>query len=583
MRNKRCKKLLAMLLAGTMALSLAACGNGGDAQEENDTPGTQEGGEETPAGEDETSGEKDLYGFEEPVTIKIGVLDDASFTYRDGESAEDNVWVDLYESHNIFQEIIYQVDSSQGGTKLANAITSGNYPDIILAEGADYIKYAQTGVTADITEVFEEYASDELKEYLQSDGGVGLNSAMIDGKLYGIPLLGNSYDSIMIMFIRQDWLDAVGMEIPTTMEELHAVAKAFTEQDPDGNGKNDTYGLGLNGKDVFAYNSGIQAFFEGYGAIPGYWGNNFTFIEKDGEVQWGGALSEEMKAGLTLLNEMYNDGSIARDFGVMDNDRMVEEFSAGKCGIIFAPMWGAMVPSANAIKLDLDAHMVAAKIPDGMGEGSSTPWFTSSTSSYYTVSSKCEHPEVLIKLLNISVDILCNTESDEEFATYVADSEWKCSLTRTTKPLQNLDNYYKESAALETGDTSELDAEQRSNYNQMKAYLDTMATDNPDVEDEDVQAGIGLYTVFGDPQGGYAVIDQIKTENKLNVSAYNTVPSDNMAAKYPTLNKLAMETIIKIITGDAPVDSYDDFLEDWRQLGGDEVTKEAQEWYDNNN
>ena len=583
MRNKRCKKLLAMLLAGTMALSLAACGNGGDAQEENDTPGTQEDGEETPAGEDETSGEKDLYGFEEPVTIKIGVLDDASFTYRDGESAEDNVWVDLYESHNIFQEIIYQVDSSQGGTKLANAITSGNYPDIILAEGADYIKYAQTGVTADITEVFEEYASDELKEYLQSDGGVGLNSAMIDGKLYGIPLLGNSYDSIMIMFIRQDWLDAVGMEIPTTMEELHAVAKAFTEQDPDGNGKNDTYGLGLNGKDVFAYNSGIQAFFEGYGAIPGYWGNNFTFIEKDGEVQWGGALSEEMKAGLTLLNEMYNDGSIARDFGVMDNDRMVEEFSAGKCGIIFAPMWGAMVPSANAIKLDLDAHMVAAKIPDGMGEGSSTPWFTSSTSSYYTVSSKCEHPEVLIKLLNISVDILCNTESDEEFATYVADSEWKCSLTRTTKPLQNLDNYYKESAALETGDTSELDAEQRSNYNQMKAYLDTMATDNPDVEDEDVQAGIGLYTVFGDPQGGYAVIDQIKTENKLNVSAYNTVPSDNMAAKYPTLNKLAMETIIKIITGDAPVDSYDDFLEDWRQLGGDEVTKEAQEWYDNNN
>ena len=583
MRNKRCKKLLAMLLAGTMALSLAACGNGGDAQEENDTPGTQEGGEETPAGEDETSGEKDLYGFEEPVTIKIGVLDDASFTYRDGESAEDNVWVDLYESHNIFQEIIYQVDSSQGGTKLANAITSGNYPDIILAEGADYIKYAQTGVTADITEVFEEYASDELKEYLQSDGGVGLNSAMIDGKLYGIPLLGNSYDSIMIMFIRQDWLDAVGMEIPTTMEELHAVAKAFTEQDPDGNGKNDTYGLGLNGKDVFAYNSGIQAFFEGYGAIPGYWGNNFTFIEKDGEVQWGGALSEEMKAGLTLLNEMYNDGSIARDFGVMDNDRMVEEFSAGKCGIIFAPMWGAMVPSANAIKLDLDAHMVAAKIPDGMGEGSSTPWFTSSTSSYYTVSSKCEHPEVLIKLLNISVDILCNTESDEEFATYVADSEWKCSLTRTQKPLQNLDNYYKESAALETGDTSELDAEQKSNYNQMKAYLDTMATDNPDVEDEDVQAGIGLYTVFGDPQGGYAVIDQIKTENKLNVSAYNTVPSDNMAAKYPTLNKLAMETIIKIITGDAPVDSYDDFLEDWRQLGGDEVTKEAQEWYDNNN
>lgn len=40
----------------------------------------------------------------------------------------------------------------------------------------------------------------------------------------------------MMMFIRQDWLDNLNLEIPTTMEELKAVAKAFTEQDPDGNG-----------------------------------------------------------------------------------------------------------------------------------------------------------------------------------------------------------------------------------------------------------------------------------------------------------------------------------------------------------
>lgn len=140
---------------------------------------------------------------------------------------ENNVWVDLYKTHNINQEIIYQVDSSQGGTKLANAIASGNYPDIILAEGTDYFNYAKTGVTADITDVFEEYASDELKEYLASDDGVGLNSAMVDGRLYGLPLLGNSYDSVMIMFVRQDWLDNLGLSMPTTMEELHQVGKGL--------------------------------------------------------------------------------------------------------------------------------------------------------------------------------------------------------------------------------------------------------------------------------------------------------------------------------------------------------------------
>lgn len=586
MRKKEVRKWMALFLAGVMSVSVAGCGSQDSRQASQSQASSQTSQEKDSESKSDSQPsqsapeEKDLYGFAEPVTVKIGVVDSADFKYRDGESAENNVWVDLYKENNIMQEIIYQVDTSQGGTKLANAITSGTYPDIILSEGADYINYAKTGVIADISQVFEEYASDQLKEYVNSDGGVGLESARVDGKLYGIPVLGNSYDSVMIMFVRQDWLDAVGMKIPTTMEELHAVAKAFTEKDPDGNGKNDTYGLGLNGKDVFAYNSGIQAVLEGFGAIPGFWGNNFTFIEKDGQVMWGGAASEEMKAGLNLLNEMYKDGSIAKDFGVMDNDRITEEFSAGKCGIIFAPMWGAMGPAASAIKSDLDAHMVAAQVPDGMGAGSSKPWFTSSTSSYYTVSSKCANPEVLIKLLNISVDILCNTESDEEFSKYIEDSQWKCSLTRTMKPLKNLDNFNKESKALQTGDISELDAEQKNDYTKMKAYLDMMVTEKPDVEDEQVQSGIGLYSVFGDPNGGYAAIDSIMKKNNMNVSAYNTVPTDTMVAKYPTLNKLAMETIVKIITGDAAVDSYDEFLTNWKKLGGDDVTQEAQTWYD---
>lgn len=578
MKKRVLKQILALSLAGTMALSLAGCGDSAPANTETAAQ-TDKAAEET-GGESAAGTEKDLYGYAEPVTVKVGIVDSADFTYRDGESVEKNVWVDLYEKHNIKQEIIYQVDSSQGSTKLANAITSGTYPDIILAEGADYINYAKTGVIADISQALEEYGSEELKAYLETDGGVGLESAKVDGKLYGIPLLGNSYDSVMIMFVRQDWLDNLGLQMPKTMDELHVVAKAFTDKDPDGNGANDTYGLGLNGKDVFAYNSGVQAFLEGFGAIPGYWGNNFTFVEKDGKVIWGGAATEEMKAGLTLLNEMYKDGSVARDFGVMDNDRITEEFSAGKCGIIFAPMWGAMGPAATAIKSDLKAHMVAAQVPDGMGEGSSKPWFTSSTNSYYTVSAKCENPEVLIKLLNHSVKILCNPVSDEDFATYIADSEWKCSLTKTMKPLKNLDNYYKESKALASDDVSELDAEQKNDYTKMKAYLDEMKKDSPNIEDENVQAGIGLYSVFGDPQGGYAAIDSIKTKNNMNISAYNTVPTDAMVSKYPTLNKLAMETIIKIITGDAPIDSYDKFLEDWNKLGGSEVTAEAQQWYD---
>ena len=577
MRSSFFKRLVALGMATAMSVSLVACGAKTEEQP------NEVANEEVETGTEEQSTVDDLYGYADPITIKIGITDSSDFTYREGESSENNPWVDLYKEHGFNQEIIYQVDSSQAETKLASAITSGNYPDILLVGGADYIDYAKTGVIADISGLVEEYGSEELKAYLESDGGVGLKSAYVDGKLYGIPLLGNSYDSVMIMFIRQDWLDNLGLKVPTTMEELHEVALAFSKNDPDGNGVNDTYGLALNGKDVFGYYSGVQAFMEGYGAMPGYWDNNFTFVEKDGKISWGGADSEAMKAGLTLLNEMYNDGSIAKDFGVMDGDRIAEEFSAGKCGIMFAPMWGAMNAAANLIKTNLDSHIVAAPIPDGNGEGSAKPWFTSSVAQYYTISSQCKNPEALIKLLNISVDILCHTESDEEFATYIADSQWKCAWTRTMEPMKNLDNFYKESAALESGDISELTTEQKSDYTAMRAYLDEMEKDNPDTESDAVQSGIGLYSVFGDPQGGYAAIAQIKDEGNLNVSAYTSIATDKMTEVYPTLNKLAMETIIKIITGDATVDSYDEFLEDWYKLGGEDVTKEAQEWYDTNN
>ena len=184
MRKKEFKKIMAAILAGAMVCSLAACG---EPKANGDDKAAAVSSEKMEKEDQGASEEKDLYGFSEPVTVKIGWAESPDFQFREGETPEDNEWVDLYAKHNIFQELIYKVDASQGGAKLANAITSGNYPDIILTQGSEYINYAKTGVIADISDVFEEYASDELREYVESDGGIGMTSAKVDGKLYGIP------------------------------------------------------------------------------------------------------------------------------------------------------------------------------------------------------------------------------------------------------------------------------------------------------------------------------------------------------------------------------------------------------------
>ncbi len=57
-------------------------------------------------------------------------------------------------------------------------------------------------------------------------------------------MTGGSVDSVDLMWIRQDWLDKFGLEIPQTMDELLTVIDKFTNEDPDGDGENNTYGIG---------------------------------------------------------------------------------------------------------------------------------------------------------------------------------------------------------------------------------------------------------------------------------------------------------------------------------------------------
>ena len=89
------------------------------------------------------------------------------------------------------------------------------------------------------------------------------------------------------MWIRQDWLDKLGLEPPKNLEELKKVARAFIEQDPDGNGKKDTMGIVgpsksglLSGTDGNLY--GLDPIFAAHKSFPLYWLKN-----DQGEVVYG--------------------------------------------------------------------------------------------------------------------------------------------------------------------------------------------------------------------------------------------------------------------------------------------------------
>lgn len=580
------KKLVAILLTAAMTASLMACGSPEASTNSADNAVT-DSTETSGADDNDSAGasvqdteEINYYGYDEPVTIKIGISYAAAsdFTFYGGETVEDNTWMTLYHENNIMPEIMYEVDPSQADAKLSTAIMSGDYPDVLLSTGAEYKNYVESGVIADITEAYEKYASDELKAYMASDNNMALESLYIDGKLYGLPKVSDPYSGAHVMWIRQDWLDNLGLEIPATTDELKEVAYAFTYNDPDGNGKDDTYGLAIDGINVLNDSVGnAEPIFRAFGSYLGK--DGLTYIDNgSGEIVWGGADAESMKGALKLLQDMYAEGTLAKDFITMDQESVFSEAGSGRCGIWFGPNWGGMNPAIDATQIDINCHIVAAAVPSATGEAAKA-YAASSANNVYCVSSKCENPEILVKLWNLSVKYQ-NADycTPEEYTMYFGDSAnysgWKTSIIPGEAPNGRQTNKALV-AALEAEDSSSLNTKQLENYTAMKTYIDAVADGTFDPADTTQQRGLSLYTVHADPKSAWSVLHLMKDQNDYVEAAYNGIPSEEVSEAATTLRKLLVETIVKIVTGAQDVDSYDSFLDTWYAYGGQNAMDEA--------
>ena len=113
------------------------------------------------------------------------------------------------------------------------------------------------------------------------------------GKNYGLPNINHAHMDARVPAYRGDWLKNVGKEIPTTVDELHDVLYAFVHEDPDGNGKDDTYGYAFRSSHWQHYFGEI---FGAYGILP------FDWQEVNGEVVYGG-LKEECEEVLAIFEK----------------------------------------------------------------------------------------------------------------------------------------------------------------------------------------------------------------------------------------------------------------------------------------
>ncbi|KWX71289.1 extracellular solute-binding protein [Paenibacillus jilunlii] len=168
-------------------------------------------------------------------------------------------------------------------------------------------------------------------------------SASIEGKLYGVPFQKSKARNGVI--IRKDWLDKLGLAVPKTTAELKEVAKAFTEQDPDGNGKKDTTGFMDRSDLVFGAFKTLGSYF----GTPNNWGVD------DAGVMTPEFATEGYIQTMDYMKALYDGGYINQDFAVTAKNDQQQNFAQGKAGIYV----GALFDSKNLLNL-------AKGVQDGM-------------------------------------------------------------------------------------------------------------------------------------------------------------------------------------------------------------------------
>lgn len=323
------KRVLALSLAVIMAAGMmAGCSKEKGKESLNENPSkdnpTATVSPTAPEGENSAESEKKLEKWPEKVTLTW---------YLRGKEDEyyQHLWQDM-EAIKAIEEatnIKIEFKVATNDDSYIPMMTSGEYPDIITAKNMErypgrLAAMYKDGISIKVDDLIDEYMPN-LKKVLEDNPAIAKDLKLDSGEYTFFSQLYDTEDeadrqakSVYGLGIRKDWLDAVGKDVPTTIDEWYDVLKAFKTQDPNGNGQQDEEPI------CFA-SSGWKYFLSAYGITED------PTIGADGKVIFGFA-TDAYKQYLETMNKWYNEGLIYNFFektSMQDREERVTNNLAG--------------------------------------------------------------------------------------------------------------------------------------------------------------------------------------------------------------------------------------------------------------
>lgn len=392
---KNAKKLVALLLSLALVLSLGACGgNGGSSTSSEASPSstTEESGAAAESGDEsqaETAetGEFQLPIVDEPTTLSYFVADDSNAAIMTTDWNDNEFYQEMERRTGVHLEF-EMVSSADYQTNFNLMIASGNLADMIYV-GASY--YAEgvdaaidDGYFLDLTDLVDEYMPN-YEKIRTSDIQYELLSTTDSGRLGAVYELRQSKQGPWLgLWIRQDWLDDLGLETPVTFDDYHEVLTAFKNE------KGATAPLILN----FSGSDGEFGTMSGGLNVLNSWQ-----LDETGKVNFGPYM-DAWKEYVTIMHQWYTEGLIDPDFMATDERTAdMAKVVTGASGL-FAALY--TMPSVYEAASE-DSNMNLAPVnPPVMNEGDEghIRLRDSYTSGNTAISADSENWEVALRWLD---------------------------------------------------------------------------------------------------------------------------------------------------------------------------------------
>lgn len=435
--------------------------------------------------------------------------------------------------YNIEFEYI-PVNSSEYTNKIGVTLASGDIPDLVLFPNLDqkYFSAVESGQFIAI----ENYLQDSQEFPNFSKIPAELKKILTyNGHIYGVPRLRGV--PLHTVVLRKDWLDKLGMQVPKTLDEYYEVLKAFKEKDPDGNGKDDTFGPAVGTSDNgVTFMNAVTSMFKGGPWNMGQWVENGQ----------GGIVPTEFsptaKDAYAYLAKLYSEGIIARDFSIKKDQQVEDDFLLGKAG-----------------------HHAAAGY------------------TYYSVPrfEKALAANKNFKLIPIEPLVMPDgsqgyMKSAGYFGVFAISAEAAKDEGKLKRILKMLDDQISEEGGIffKYG----IEGEHHTKENGKKILTDIGAKEGP-----------GQYMLTNPPQEGDWIIAAKDTQEIIDLkqASYRAALvgepflnqaeglfSKTNAERGAELNKIVADGSVKIVMGQKPVEYLDEIFSQWKSRGGEQILKE---------